>query len=113
MGQVHDGIRIPVDDPFVIDETIAREWLKRDPRCKPLLRRLVEGAGIGRYSGGPVGKFLLLIPEGWTATRMKGVKQPWQWLKRRHPLIARHLQPFAEFLKARARPEESLVGERL
>jgi hypothetical protein len=105
MGQVHEGIRIPVDDPFVIDESIAEEWLRRDPRCKPLLRRLVEGADIGRYSGGPVGKFLLLIPEGWTATRMKGVKQPWNWLKRRHLLIARHLRPFLEFLKARAGPD--------
>ena len=45
MGQVHDGIRIPDDDPFVIDETIAQKWLRRDPRCKPLLRRLVEGDG--------------------------------------------------------------------
>lgn len=105
MGQVHDGIRIPEDDPFVIDESIAEEWMKRDPRCKPLLRRLVEGEGIGRYSGGSTGKFLLLIPERWTATRMKGMKQPWQWLKRRHPLIARHLRPFEEILKARAGPD--------
>ena len=35
----------------------------------------------------------------------EGCEKPWQWLKRRHPLIARHLQPFAEFLKARAGPE--------
>ena len=105
MGQIHEGIRIPVGDPFVIDETIAREWLKRDPRCKPLLRRLVEGEGIGRYSRGSAGKFLLLIPEGWTAPRVKGEKQPWLWLKRRHPLIARHLRPFEELLKVRAGPD--------
>jgi len=36
---------------------------------------------------------------------MKGVKQPWNWLKRRHPLIARHLRPFTVFLKARAGPD--------
>lgn len=106
MGQVHAGIPVPEDDPFVIQENIAREWLRRDPRCKPLLRRLVTGAGIGRYDARRTGNFLLLIPQGWTASHMKGAKQPWQWLKRRHPLIARHLFPLAEYLKARAGPGE-------
>jgi SAM-dependent methyltransferase len=107
MGRVYDGIRIPEDDPLVISESISQEWLRRDPRCKPLLRRLVEGRGIGRYSGDSVGKFLLLIPEGWTASRMKGVKQPWNRLKQRHPLIARHLRPFEDLLKARAGPDDT------
>ena len=43
MGQVHDGIPIPVDDPFVIEDAQAREWLRRDPRCRALLHRLVTG----------------------------------------------------------------------
>jgi hypothetical protein len=105
MGRVYEGIRIPEDDPFMISESVAEEWLGRDPRCKPLLRRLAGGEGLSRSSGGSIGKFLLLIPEGWTAARMKGVEQPWQWLKRRHPLIARHLRPFEELLKARAGPD--------
>jgi hypothetical protein len=36
---------------------------------------------------------------------MKGTKRPSQWLKRRHPLIARHLQPFAESLQALTGPD--------
>jgi hypothetical protein len=36
---------------------------------------------------------------------VKGEKQPWLWLKRRHPLIARHLRPFEELLKVRAGPD--------
>jgi hypothetical protein len=106
MGQVHAGIPVPEDDPFVIQENIAREWLRRDPRCKPLLRRLVTGAGIGRYSARTGGKFSLLIPRGWTASHLKGTKKPWQWLKHRHPLIAQYLAPLAERMKARARPDE-------
>ena len=75
----------------------AREWLRRDPRCKPLLRRLVDGRRNRSLSCRNCrGKFLLLIPQGWTAAHMKGAKKPWQWLKHRHPLIARHLQPCAE-----------------
>jgi hypothetical protein len=106
MGQVHTGIPVPDDDPFIIDESLAREWLRRDPRCRPLLRGLVTGAGIGRYRTGATGKFILLIPRGWTASRRKGVQPPWQWLKHRHPLIARHLQSFSALLKARTGPEE-------
>ena len=106
MGQAHAGIPIPEEDPFIIDECLAREWLRRDPRCRPLLRRLVEGAGIGRYGAGRTGKYLILIPRGWTVSHLKGGKQPWPWLKHRHPLIARHLQPFAEQLKARTGPDE-------
>jgi hypothetical protein len=105
MGQVCAGMSIPEDDPFVIDESLAREWLRRDPRCRPLLRRLVRGAEIGRFHAGPGAKFLLMIPQGWTLPRLKAGKKPWPWLKGRHPLIARHLLPFAELLKARAGPD--------
>jgi hypothetical protein len=100
MGQLHTGIRIPEDDPFVIDEKLTREWLRRDPRCKPLLRWLVDGAGIGRYRTG-AGKFLLLIPRGWTHSHPGAAKRPWQWLKHRHPIIARYMQPFATQLNVR------------
>ncbi len=106
MGQVHAGIFVAEDDPFVIDPATAREWLQRDPQCKSLLRRLVGGVGIVRRGAGMAGKYYLLIPQGWSAAHMKGTKRPWQWLKHRHPLIARHLQAFAEILKARSGPEE-------
>jgi hypothetical protein len=106
MGQVQPGIHIPEDDPLVIEEVPAREWLRRDPRSRPLLRRLVEGAKIDLYGAGTTGKFYLLIPRGWTAAHMNGAKKPWQWLKHRHPLIARHLQPYGEQLKTRAGPDE-------
>jgi len=118
MGQVHTGIPVPEDDPFVIGDARSREWLRRDPRCKALLRRLVTGNAIGRYYAGTAtaGKFYLIIPQEWTAAHMKEIKKPWQWLKHRHPLIARHLQSFKELLKSRAgRPEkiwwESGTGE--
>jgi adenine-specific DNA-methyltransferase len=106
MGQVHAGIPVPEENPFVIRESLAAEWLRRDPRCKPLLRRLVTGTEIGRYGAGTAGNFLLLIPQGWTASHIKGTKQPWQWLKHHHPLIAKFLQPFAERQKDRAGPDE-------
>jgi hypothetical protein len=105
MGEVHNGIHLQEDDPFVIDEPLAREWIRRDPRCKSLLRRLVKGPDIGHYHAGPGGKYLLLIPHGWTDSHQKARNKSWQWLKHRHPLIARYLQPFSDRLTARAGQE--------
>jgi len=105
MGQIYAGIRIAEDDPFVIDEALAREWIRRDPRCKHLLRPIIAGNGIGRYLAGAGGKFILLIPQGWTLSHPNAGKKPWQWLKRRHPQIARHLQPFSEQLMERTGPD--------
>jgi hypothetical protein len=101
MGQVHNGIRIRQDDPLVINEPQAREWLRRDPRCRPFIRRLVMGKEISRPPAGAGGKFLILIPRGWTYAHKNAVSRPWQWFKKRHPLVARHLQPFAEELDSR------------
>ncbi|MFA6333530.1 MAG: hypothetical protein WCX22_11290 [Methanoregula sp.] len=105
MGQVYTGIRIDGDDPFVIDEARAREWLRRDQRCKPFVRRIIAGADIGRCRSGQPETFLILIPRGWTLAHPGASEKPWQWFRHRHPLIARYLQPFSAILKARAGPD--------
>lgn len=106
MGEVHNGIRIAENDPFVIDGILAREWIQRDPRCKPLLRPIIKAGGSGRYRAGPAERFLILIPRGWSYAHPGAAKKPWQWFRHRHPFIARHLTLHAEVLKGRAGPEE-------
>ncbi|MFA4877316.1 MAG: N-6 DNA methylase [Methanoregula sp.] len=105
MEQVHTGIRVPENDPLVIDEALAKEWLRQDPRSKPLIRRLIAGTEISRFSTVPPEKFLIHIPRGWTVSHQQAVKKPWQWLKHRHPLIARHIRHHAGILESRAGPE--------
>lgn len=106
MAQVHAGIRVAGADPFLVDETRARSWLRKDPQCKPLLRPVIGGDAIARYYAGVPAQYLILIPEGWTRSHPNARKNPWQWLKRRHPLIARHLQPLRDQNNARAGPEQ-------
>ncbi|NLD57533.1 MAG: SAM-dependent DNA methyltransferase, partial [Methanomicrobiales archaeon] len=105
MAQVHYGIRVTEEDPFLVDETRARSWLGKDPRCKPLLRPVIAGDAIVRYHAGVPAQYRILIPAGWTCSHPAARKNPWQWLKRRHPLIARHLQPFRDQSNAQAGPE--------
>jgi len=106
MGEVHDGIRIAKNDPLVIDGILAREWIRRDPRCKPLLRPIITAGETGRHRAGPAERFLLLIPRGWSQAHPGAAKKPWQWFRHRHPFIARHLTLHAEILKGRAGPED-------
>jgi adenine-specific DNA-methyltransferase len=102
MGEVHAGIRIAGDDPRRIDEALAKEWQRKDPRCKPLIRKIIAGTDIGRYHSAPGGEYLIMIPAGWTLSHPAAEKKPWQWFRHRHPLIARHLLTVSETLKARA-----------
>jgi hypothetical protein len=105
MGQVHPGLSHVKDDPLMVDEHRVREWLRRDPQCKALLRRVITGPEIGRYHVETGGKYHLLIPPGWTSSNAKANRKPWQWFRHRHPLIARYLQPHEELLKDRAGPD--------
>jgi hypothetical protein len=104
MDQVHHGPSLDKEDPLLIHEPLAKEFLKKDPQCKALFRRVISGPEIGRYQTGPGGRYLLLIPRGWTSSHIKPGKKPWQWFRHRHPQIARYLQSHAELLKARAGP---------
>lgn len=101
MGQVHPGIPFPVGDPFLIEGDLARGWLRRDPRCKPLLRPVLSCRDSGYNDTRACGNYVLFIPRGWTRSH-PGAKKPWQWLKHRYPLIARHLQNFSAILKERS-----------
>ncbi|NMB78598.1 MAG: hypothetical protein GYA23_05835, partial [Methanomicrobiales archaeon] len=106
MGEVHAGIRIADDDPHIIPGTLARVWIRRDSRYKPLLRPLLSARPAGTAAGLPEECFLILIPRGWTQSHAKAEKKPWQWFRHRYPLIARHLQASADLLKERAGPNE-------
>jgi hypothetical protein len=106
MGEVHEGIRLPGNDPFVIDGSLAREWIRRDPRYKSLLRPVITAGGSGSYRAGPAERFLILIPRGWSHAHPGAAKKPWQWFRHRHPFIARHLTLHTAVLKSRAGPDD-------
>jgi hypothetical protein len=101
MGEVHTGVSTGYDSAFVIDRTLAREWIKKDPRCKTLVRPYVTGSDISRSTPWNPMKYIIFIPQGWTNAHPGAKKRPWQWLRKRHPLISQYLKPFAEEGKAR------------
>lgn len=100
MGQVHTGIRIADDNPFVVSAETAREWIRRDPRCKEFVRPVISARDAAMTS-----RFLIVIPTGWTRSHRNVEMKPWQWFRHRHPLIGRYLQQVSGQLKARAGPD--------
>jgi len=92
MGQVHVGIETGCSELFVIDAQARKILIKKDPRCKKHLRRLVSGGDIDRYHVDTWERSIVFIPLGWTNTHPEAVTHPWQWFKKRHPSLARHLK---------------------
>jgi len=92
MGQVHVGIETGCSELFVIDVQARKNLIKKDPRCKKLLRRLVSGIDIDRYHMDTRDRSIVFIPRGWTNTHPAAVPHPWQWFKKKHPSLARHLK---------------------
>ncbi|MDD1699446.1 MAG: hypothetical protein LUQ04_01495, partial [Methanoregula sp.] len=92
MEQVHAGIETGYDELFVIDDKARKNLIKKDPRCRNLIRRLVSGSDIDRYHMDNHGSSIVFIPRGWTTTHPAAAAHPWQWFKKRYPFLARHLK---------------------
>ncbi|MFY9800611.1 MAG: TaqI-like C-terminal specificity domain-containing protein [Methanoregula sp.] len=96
MGQVHTGVETGSDEGFVIDDQVRKNLVKKDPRNKKLIRRFVAGNDIHRYSADAGGRFIIFIPHGWTDTHPAALNNPWQWFRKRYPVLVRHLKKSLE-----------------
>ena len=95
MGQVYGGIVNGCAEGFVIDAHVRKNLIKKDPRCRKFIRGLVFGSDIDRYYADNHGRSIVFIPKGWTNTHPAAVAHPWQWFKKKHPLLARQLKQSA------------------
>jgi hypothetical protein len=100
----HHGITIGPDDAFVIDDTVKKQLIKEDSKCKSLIRPFASGSGIERYEIQSDPQFMIFIPQGWTNKHPAAVLHPWRWLRSRYPALARHLKKIIE--KAKTRNEQ-------
>jgi hypothetical protein len=106
MDPVHGGIEAARDPLFMIDAATRSQLIKEDPRCKPFIRPVIDGQEIGRYSAPVANRFLVFIPQGWTRSHLSVVSQPWRWVKRRQPVLARYLKQYSDHAKLRTEAEE-------
>jgi hypothetical protein len=100
MGRVHHGIITGLDEAFVIDARQRKELIEASPKSKTLIRPFLPSGEIFRYGSPPSSRFIIFIPQGWT-TACAGDQAGWRWLKKKYPVIARHLKSHAERAKGR------------
>jgi len=93
-GAIYYGIKTGLNEAFVIDSKTREQLIAEDPRSAELIKPILMGRDIKRYRSAQSGKFLILIPSGWTRTQSKGSPKPWAWFSNNYPSIAKHLAPF-------------------
>jgi hypothetical protein len=96
MGAIYNGITTTLNKACVIDNQTRRRLIKEDPIREELIKPFVTDKDIRRYQPPGSGKFIILMQKGWTHTQSGTAKNTWNWLKKKYPALARHLEPYAE-----------------
>jgi hypothetical protein len=95
------GVKTGLNPAFVIDEKTKEELCRQDPKSIDLLRPFIEGKHLKRWRSEPTGKWLILIPKGWTNSKftVTSEKDAFESFSGQYPAISNWLTP----LEARAR----------
>lgn len=101
-GKIYYGIKTGLNEAFVIDDITRKKLIAEDPKSKELIKPFLRGKDIKRYAIDNTGKYLILIPKGWTNKQLQGRKKPWNWLHDTYPAIANHLSAFQKAAEQRA-----------
>jgi hypothetical protein len=100
-GKIYYGIKTGLNEAFVIDEVTRARLIAEDARSAELIKPFLAGRDIKRYGQPKSGKYLILMPRGWTKERSSNARDTLEWLKENYPAIANHLLPFSEAAEKR------------
>jgi len=95
-GQIFYGIKTGLNAAFVIDVATKERLIAEDPKSADLIKPFLAGKDIKRYSIPDKGRYLILIPKGWTRQHSGSAPNALRWLSENYPAIANHLLPFRE-----------------
>lgn len=100
-GKIYRGVLTGLNEAFVINVNTRNELIKEDRKSVELIKPFLEGKDIKRYEPTESGKYLILIPRGWTRAKFPSSNDHWLDFKEGYPAIANYLSPFAELAKKR------------
>ncbi|MEX0804004.1 MAG: N-6 DNA methylase [Candidatus Binatia bacterium] len=104
------GLKTGFNEAFEISEQQRASLIKSSPASKLLIKPFLGGQDIRRYLINDEGRYLIVIPSGWTKqqlvkTRQSSTdfseKEAWNWFSRDHGSIAEHLKAFIVPLRKR------------
>ncbi|MFZ3137217.1 MAG: TaqI-like C-terminal specificity domain-containing protein [Thermodesulfovibrionales bacterium] len=119
-GKIYRGILTGLNEAFVIDGEIRDKLIKEDVKNAELIKPFLVGKDIKRFKPPPKGRYLILIPKGWTREQIRHSREggnpgntgfrvkpgmtetgAWRWFSESYSAIAAHLEPFTEKGKKR------------
>ena len=95
-GKIYYGIKTGLNEAFVIDKETRNRLVSEDPKSKEVIKPFLIGRDVKRYCIENEGRYLILIPKGWTGQKSSSFADAWKWFKQNYPSIATHLLPFKE-----------------
>jgi hypothetical protein len=104
------GVKTGLNEAFEITTVQRTALLKPPGAAKTLVKSFVGGQDLRRYDLNHEGRFLIVIPCGWTREQAAkerkdssglSEREAWIWFKQKYPRLADHFAPFAETLKKR------------
>ena len=108
--RLFSGIKTGLNKAFVISESQRSEFVTCFPRCEDVLRPFAAGQHIRRYWARETRQHLIVIPCGWTSSRVKvspgksrghKEREAWRWLNDEYEPIATHLSQFEDECRRR------------
>ncbi|HQO01540.1 MAG TPA: TaqI-like C-terminal specificity domain-containing protein, partial [Spirochaetota bacterium] len=93
-GKIFYGIKTGLNEAFVIDESTKDRLIAEDPKSAEIIKLFLGGRDIKRYAPLEAGKYLILIPRGWTMTNGGNDRTAWNVLTEKYPAIAEHLKQY-------------------
>ena len=104
-GHIFYGIKTGLNEAFEIDGAEKKRMVGEVRACAGLIHPFLGGQDIRRYATRDTGRFLIVIPSGWTRGKIgkaaPSEREAWNWLKEKYPPVAGHLEPFADAARRR------------
>jgi len=94
-AKIYRGVLTGLNEAFVINEETKNRIIQEDPKSEELIKPFLVGKDIKRYFIDDKGRYLILIPKGWTREHAGG-KNPWNWFSSNYSAVAKHLIQFKE-----------------
>src|SRR3990170_854687 len=93
--KIYRGIITGFNEAFIIDNETKERFCKEDPKSAEILKPILRGRDIERYSYKWAGLWLIKIESGWT-DKNRGKKDPERFFKETYPAVYEYLKSMGE-----------------
>lgn len=93
--KIYRGILTGLNEAFIIDTPTKERFCAEDPKSAEILKPILRGRDIGRYSYEWKGLWIIAIESGWT-NKNRRKEAPETYFKRIYPTIHRHLKQIGD-----------------